>query len=171
MDNDSIEASADDPGPFRMLFVCTGNTCRSPMAEVIARKRVADLGWTHVEVASAGVAAFAGSPASGGSLRTAAANGLDLSSHASTLLTADLAAGVDLILTMSASHLMRVAELGAGERASVITAFATAEPGDEVLGGVPDPIGGPDAEYAQTFEVLDDLIESALARLDKVVNS
>ena len=57
----------NDPsdGPFRLLFVCTGNTCRSPMAEVIARRRVAELGWDRVDVRSAGVAAFDGSPASG----------------------------------------------------------------------------------------------------------
>ena len=57
-----------EAGPLRVLFVCTGNTCRSPMAEVIARRGVRDRGWEHVEVGSAGVAAFDGAPASGGAI-------------------------------------------------------------------------------------------------------
>ena len=157
-----------DAGPFRLLFVCTGNTCRSPMAEVIARHRIEQLGWSQVQVGSAGVGAWDGSPASGGSLRAAAAKDLDLSTHTSTYLTPELVESADLILTMSASHLVRALELGAGERAAMLTAFAE-DLDVERAPGIPDPIGGPDEEYAATFDVLDDLIEKALARLEPIV--
>lgn len=139
------------------------------MAEAIARRRVEELGWSQVEVVSAGVGAFGGSPASGGALRTAASNGLDLSGHTATLLTRELVEHADLILTMSPSHLARVVELGAGDRAALITAFAAAEDAESARGGVPDPIGGSDEEYAETFRVLEDLVGRALGRLEAVV--
>jgi protein-tyrosine phosphatase len=164
-----MDSSPSGGETFRLLFVCTGNTCRSPMAEAIARRRAAELGWGHVEVRSAGVGAFSGSPASGGALRAAERAGLDLSGHRATLLTADLAAEADLILTMSPSHLMRVIDLGAGDRAGLLTSYAGGL--DDASGvGIPDPIGGPDEEYVATFDVLDELIGRVLARLEPVLS-
>jgi protein-tyrosine-phosphatase len=140
------------------------------MAEAIARRRIEELGWSQVEVGSAGVGAFDGSPASGGALRTAARNGLDLSAHEANLVTRELLESAHLILTMSASHLARVAELGAGERAALITDFTSPGDADPGWGGVPDPIGGSDEEYGQTFRVLEGLVRRALERLEAVVS-
>ena len=166
-----MDTDPTDVGPFRLLFVCTGNTCRSPLAEVIARRHVSERGWSHVEVVSAGVGAFPGSSASEGSARAAARHGLDLSGHSATLLDAELVGRADLILTMSSSHRHRVAELGGGEKAAVITSFAAGEEhdGEPLAGGVPDPIGGPDEEYEETFQVLSRLIARSLERLEAVV--
>lgn len=164
MDNHPSESRS-----FRLLFVCTGNTCRSPMAEVIARHRLSELGWGRVEVESAGVGASDGSPASAGAVRAAGARGLDLSGHSSRRLTLERSASADLILTMSDGHLMRVIELGAGDQAAMITSFARREAGRSVASGVPDPIGGPDEEYSETFDLLDDLIERVLERLEPMI--
>ena len=154
---------------FRLLFVCTGNTCRSPMAEVIARRRLQGLGWDRVIVRSAGVAAFDGSPASGGAVRAAAEHDLDLTGHSATLLTREEAGAADLILTMSGSHLMRVTELGGGDRAAMLTSFAGEPLAGGASGGIPDPIGGPDEEYRETFRYLDELIGRVMERLAPVV--
>jgi protein-tyrosine-phosphatase len=84
------------------------------------------------------------------------------------LLTDQVAAGADLILTMSPSHLMRVIELGAGGRAGLLTSYAGGL--DDASGvAVPDPIGGTPEEYAETFRVLDELVGRVLDRLQSVL--
>ena len=151
--------------PFRLLFVCTGNTCRSPLAEALAREGVRRLGWSHVEVASAGVAAASGAPASQGSSRAAARHGLDLAGHRSSPVTAAALERADLVLAMSPSHLGPLAVLGAGEKASLLTDFAAEVDSHDVPGSVPDPFGGADAEYEATYVLLERLVERALQRL------
>jgi len=135
------------------------------MAAVIARRTAAELGWQSFQVRSAGIAAFDGDQASGGAVRAAAQSGLDLSAHGATLLTSELAEWADFILVMSPSHLSRVGELGGAENAALITSFA--EPrGDGEAGSVPDPIGGSDEDYRETFEFLEQLIARAVPGLE-----
>ncbi len=161
----SMDAEPPRAEPFRILFVCTGNTCRSPMAEAIARRDARARGWHHVEVRSAGTGAVPGAPSSEGAQGAAARHGLDLDAHRSSPLTADELAWADLVLTMSPSHLFRVVELGGGDRAFLLTAFAAAD----VPASVPDPFGGSDEEYEAIFILLERLVEGALDRLEPFV--
>jgi protein-tyrosine-phosphatase len=161
-------AEPDRPEAYRLLFVCTGNTCRSPLAEALARGEAERRGWSHLEVASAGVSAVAGQGASEGALRVAERHGLPLDAHRSRPLTADLTAWADLILVMSPGHLRRVSELGAGERASLVDAFAHPDAAEEGR-GVPDPFGGGDEDYEDTYVVLAGLVRDALDRLEPIL--
>lgn len=157
-------------GAFNLLFVCTGNTCRSPLAEVVARRVARDRGLEGLEVRSAGVAASPGAPASGGSVRAAERHGLDLLRHRSTQLTPDLVGWADLVLTMSPGHVVGSEMLGGVGKSAVITEYADPSASPDSYGaGVPDPIGGDDDEYERTFAAIERLVEAVLDRLTRTV--
>jgi len=140
------------------------------MAEAITRARLQSLGWGHVEVESAGTSCVGPSPASQGALAAGRRNGLDLSAHRSRPLTRDMIEAADLVLTMTPSHLLSVAELGFGDRAAVLPAFAAGaeEPAGRLA--VPDPFGGPDEVYEETFRTLETLVARTLDRLEPLLN-
>ena len=126
--------------PYRILLVCTGNTCRSPMAEVLAKQLFADR--PEVEVASAGVYASDGGAASAEAVAVMAKQGMDLSKHRSRLLTAEMVAAADGINTMPAT-----------QRRAVVQAFPEAERKTQRLlseEDIADPIGGPESAYEFT---------------------
>ena len=148
----------------RVLFVCTGNICRSPLAEVLLRKEIEDRGLTDLEVTSAGTGAWDGAPASEGAYLVALEHGLDLSGHRARLLTREQVQQADLVLTMARHHRARVQELGGEDRTFVLGEFAgRAGPEAEVS----DPFGGDLDLYRDTFAELEQLVKSAADRLVK----
>ena len=83
-----------------ILFICTGNICRSPMAAGLMRQRLAQAGLNHHQVASAGVWALDGRPASDHAITVMAERGIDISDHIAHTVTADDMAEADLVLVM-----------------------------------------------------------------------
>lgn len=147
---------------MRILFVCTGNICRSPMAEVLAREALRRRGRNDIEVGSAGTSAAEGSPASEGSYLVGLEKGLDLSVHCSTFLTRSVVEASDLVLCMSAHHVQRVESLGGAGKTFLLGAYA-GRTGDEAE--VEDPFGGELDDYRRTYHQLDQLVTEAIERL------
>ena len=145
---------------MRILFVCTGNTCRSPMAEVLARSQLKALGREDVTVSSAGAAAMEGDGATAGAREAMASRGLSLEDHRSRGLTVEMLEEADTVIFMTRAARDRVASIVPqyDERCVTLSRWAGAE------GDVADPYGGGAAVYEQTARQLEQWIAAGIAR-------
>jgi protein-tyrosine-phosphatase len=96
---------------MKVLFVCTGNLCRSPMAEGLLRHELEERRCDGVEVASAGTWAARGEPATDEAIAVCELNGIDLSSHRSSPLEPEAVDEADLMLGMTSVHIQEIASL------------------------------------------------------------
>jgi protein-tyrosine-phosphatase/tRNA A37 threonylcarbamoyladenosine synthetase subunit TsaC/SUA5/YrdC len=150
---------------FVVLFVCTGNTCRSPMAEALMREKLSKrfqkskFPIDPVFVASAGISAFPGGPASPEAQKVIAARGLDLSGHQSCAVTEHSLNHADLILTMTHSHRESILDRMPQIRGKV-------HPLSRGRTDVSDPFGGSEATYQACASQIDSLLDQWIQELD-----
>jgi protein-tyrosine-phosphatase len=148
-------------GVRRILFVCTGNSCRSVMAQGLLRHLLARAGAEDIRVDSAGVFAMEGMAATRETLSVLQAIGVDGSAHRSRPLSAELVREADLVFVMEPFQAEEVARRvpEAKEKIHLLKPYGLA-PG-ELLGppGIPDPIGKPLEVYEVCFAEIREAVE------------
>ncbi|MDA1051493.1 MAG: L-threonylcarbamoyladenylate synthase [Planctomycetota bacterium] len=150
-----------------IVFVCTGNTCRSPMAEALMRHRIADhlkcsvdeLEDRNMMVMSAGIAAMSGGRASPESVQVMQERGIDINHHESQPLSERLVRFADLILTMTRGH--REAIVAQWPEAAARTKVVCRDKAD-----VSDPIGGPIDRYRRCADQIDAQLATWIDEID-----
>ncbi|MDX1395995.1 MAG: low molecular weight protein arginine phosphatase [Gemmatimonadota bacterium] len=144
---------------MNLLFVCTGNTCRSPAAEAIARKAASARGLDGFETASAGTFAFPGQPAAATSIEVAADRGIDLTGHRSREIGLELVEWADLVIAMTASHARGVEEVVPGTKVTLLNELL---PEGHPRHGrdLSDPFGGDRETYEATYRDIEEALDA-----------
>ncbi len=147
---------------MNVLFVCAGNTCRSPLAAALAARELARIG-RPATAASAGIQAVDDAPATDASIQVAAEIGLDLRAHQARLLTRPMVLDADRVFVMDERQraFIRVLAPEALERVHVLREYATAGADRR---SVADPFGGDLVAYRRTRDELEDLVRRSLER-------
>jgi glycine hydroxymethyltransferase len=148
-----------------ILFICTGNVCRSPMAEALFRHAVRGRG--EFRVLSAGLGAVDGQPPTQHSVTAMRELGMDISAQRSRMLTTDLVRSADLILGMTHGHVDTIALLypPAAEKTFLLREFdETLDPYEK---DIADPIGGPYEIYVECRDQIEQGIASLLKFMEQ----
>jgi protein-tyrosine-phosphatase len=145
---------------MNLLFVCSGNTCRSALAEALARQIAARRGIEDLNVSSAGTNAWDNAPATDEALLVGMERGLDLTGHRARKLTPTIVSEADLIFVMTPGHLEPVKQMGGRGKAHVIDEYASG-----ATQGISDPYGGDLETYRHTADTLEEELEKLFDRL------
>lgn len=142
-----------------ILFVCTGNTCRSPLAAGFLKKLQERNSLCQMEIDSAGLTVLPGSPASFHSLRVAAENSVFLEEHQARLVTPELIDKADLIVVMEPGHRQQMHDRypQASDKVLLLRHFARYGSRER---GIPDPYGLNLETYRFRFEDIKECVES-----------
>ena len=146
---------------MNILFVCSGNTCRSPMAEALARKIARRRSIEDLNVSSAGTNAWDNAPATDEALLVGMERDIDLTGHRARKLSPAIVSEADLIFVMTPGHLEPVKHMGGRGKVHVIDEYASGS----VNQGISDPYGGDLETYRHTADLLEQELERLFDRL------
>ena len=149
---------------MRVLFVCTGNTCRSPMAEGYFKHLCEKAGKKEISVSSAGTHAPLGRFPSDEAIAVMRDEGIDISQHRSVPLDAQMLELADLIVCMSSAHRFHVGSIKASAMKKTRLILEFADKKEQDLG---DPFGGNKQLYAYCFHEMKGSLENLLLDLGK----
>jgi low molecular weight protein-tyrosine phosphatase len=154
---------------FHILTVCTGNICRSPMAEGMLRHFLPGKFKDVVRVSSAGTDALHGNQATVFAIQTMEQYGIEIVDHRARRLNRSMVADADLILAMEEYHLkiIRGMHLFASGKAHLMSRFDSVDPPYEV----PDPMGGELALYIESAILIKNCLEGIYSYLGERIDA
>ncbi len=160
---------AGDDG-VRVVFVCWGNICRSPMAERIAERMAADEGVTGVRFTSAATSAEElGAPIDPRAVRVLERNGYRSDLHQAHRITAEEIAEADLVVAMEDIHVSKMA--GLAPEASNVALLTDFDPDADPGSGVPDPWYGSASGFEETLAAIEAAMPGVLDRIRELQSS
>ncbi len=157
-------------GKYVILFVCSGNSCRSPMAEGLLESMLPDDIKDKVIVESAGTLGIEGQPATPLAITVSEEFGIDISQHRSRGLDRDLVEEADLILVMAPEHrdFIRRFYPSVQDNVFLLRQFGR-DPSDPVDPIIEDPIGGDQEVYRGCIQLIHDELDRVLPTLRDLV--
>jgi protein-tyrosine-phosphatase len=148
---------------MKILVICTGNTCRSPMASGMLKEMLEEKGRSDIEVDSAGIFAFEDQSASENAISAAETNGFDLKDHKAKRLDKSLLSKADLVITMTNSHRDAILNFMPSMKSKIFTlnSFVGKE------GDIIDPFGCSLEVYEQTLSEIKESLKLLIEKIDE----
>jgi protein-tyrosine phosphatase len=149
---------------MHVLFICTGNLCRSPLAEGILKHKLDKNRIGSVSVSSAGTLGLDGTPAAEPAVEVAAQHGIDISEHLARHVTREMLDGADVVVGMERDHIVEADVIfkDTGGKYRLLTDYGPPElRGAEIA----DPYGGPIKGYHEAYERIEKCVEGLLKEI------
>ena len=147
---------------MNILFVCTGNTCRSPMAEGYFKLLCEQAGVSNYVVSSAGTCTYEGAPVAAHSVAALTEFGIDISNHTSLSLSHKVVDDADCIIAMSLNHKLQLSQYFPKSLAKTALLLEFVNKNDNIA----DPVGGSQAEYNACFAEMKPALENLFLDLN-----